>query len=181
MSLVGRPAPDFTLPSTKNLTTLAEPVRLRDYRGGWLVLFFYPLDFTFVCPTEVIAFHQRLSEFAALNAAIIGISRDSPFTHRAWIHTPRAQNGLGGALGYPLASDLTLQVCRNYGVLIEQEGIALRGLFLIDPEGTVQYEVVHNLNIGRNIDEILRVLQALQSGGLCPIDWQPGQQPLAPS
>ncbi|MCS6927662.1 MAG: peroxiredoxin, partial [Candidatus Binatia bacterium] len=150
MSLVGLSAPDFALPSTKNLATLAEPVRLGDYRGRWLVLFFYPLDFTFVCPTEVIAFHERFSEFTVLNAAIVGVSRDSPFTHRAWITTPRAQNGLGGTLRYPLASDLTLQVCRSYGVLIKQEGIALRGLFLIDPEGVVQYEVVHNLNVGRN-------------------------------
>lgn len=175
MSLVGKAAPDFNLPSTKNLETLEENVKLSDYKGKWLVFFFYPMDFTFVCPTEVTAFNTRLQDFKDIDAEIIGVSTDSKFTHKAWIETPSDKNGLGG-LQYPLAADQTLEVSRNYGVLIEDEGVALRGLFVIDPDGVVQYEVIHNLNIGRNPDEVLRVLQGLQTGGRCAASWRPGQK-----
>lgn len=177
MPLVGRPAPDFDMVSTKNMETLSERVRLADYKGKWLVLFFYPLDFTFVCPTEIIAMNDRLQEFKDLDAEVLGVSTDSVHSHKAWINTPKDQNGLGG-LNYPLASDFTKTVARNYDVLIEEEGTALRGLFIIDPEGTLSYQVVHDLNIGRSVDETLRVLEALQSGGLCPANWKPGQATL---
>ncbi len=174
MLQVGQPAPSFDMASTKDLTTLKERVKLEDYRGTWLVLFFYPLDFTFVCPTEVTGFSDRLEEFHALNAEVVAVSTDSVFSHKAWIETPREKNGVAD-LKYPLASDITKEVSRSYGVLIESEGIALRGLFIIDPEGILQYQVVHSLNIGRNVDEALRVLQALQAGGRCPVNWKPGQ------
>jgi peroxiredoxin (alkyl hydroperoxide reductase subunit C) len=160
--------------STKDLSTLKERVKLSDYRGKWLVLFFYPLDFTFVCPTEVTGFSDRIQEFKDLNAEVIAVSTDSVYSHKAWIETPREKNGVSG-LHYPLGSDITKSVSRNYGVLIEDAGIALRGLFIIDPEGLLQYQVVHSLNIGRNVDEALRVLQGLQSGGRCPVGWKPGQ------
>lgn len=173
MLQVGQKAPDFDMPSTKNLSTLAENVKLSDYKGKWLVLFFYPLDFTFVCPTEVTGFSDRLSEFHDLGAEVIAVSTDSVYSHRAWVETPREKNGVAD-LKYPLGSDITKQVARDYGVLIENKGIALRGLFIIDPEGILQYQVVHSLNIGRNVDEALRVLQGLQSGGRCPINWKPG-------
>ncbi|MBX7219563.1 MAG: peroxiredoxin [Blastocatellia bacterium] len=174
MLQVGQKAPDFNMASTKDLNTLAENVKLSDYAGKWLVLFFYPLDFTFVCPTEVTGFSDRLSEFHDLGAEVVAVSTDSVYSHRAWIETPREKNGVSG-LKYPLASDITKSVCREYGVLLEDKGIALRGLFIIDPEGVLQYQVVHSLNIGRNVDEALRVLQGLQSGGRCPIGWKPGQ------
>lgn len=177
LRLVGLPAPDFEMESTKNLETLDEKVKLSDYRGKWLVLFFYPLDFTFVCPTEITALSDRYEEFEELNADILGVSTDSKYSHRAWINTPREENGLG-PIKYPLASDTTHKVSRDYGVLVEDEGVALRGLFIIDPEGIVRYQVVHDENIGRSVDETLRVLQALQTGGLCPSDWKPGQKTL---
>jgi peroxiredoxin (alkyl hydroperoxide reductase subunit C) len=161
--------------STKDLTTLKERVKLEDYRGKWLVLLFYPLDFTFVCPTEVTGFSDRLEEFQALNAEVLAVSTDSVYSHKAWLETPREKNGVAGTK-YPLASDITKEVSRNYGVLLENDGIALRGLFIIDPEGVLQYQVVHSLNIGRSVDEALRVLQALQSGGRCPANWKPGQE-----
>jgi len=175
MLQVGQPAPSFDMASTKDPETLKERVKLEDYRGKWLVLFFYPLDFTFVCPTEVTGFSDRLEEFHALNADVLGVSTDSVYSHKAWLETPREKNGVAGTK-YPLASDITKAVSRSYGVLIENEGIALRGLFIIDPEGILQYQVVHSLNIGRNVDEVLRVLQALQSGGRCPVNWKPGQK-----
>lgn len=177
MAKVGEPAPDFTMKTTENLETLDTTASLSDYQGKWLVMFFYPLDFTFVCPTEITALSDRYEDFQNLGAEVLGVSVDSVYSHRAWINTPRAQNGIAG-LKYPLASDITKEVAHDYGVLVEEEGIALRGLFIIDPEGILQYAVVHNLNIGRSVDETLRVLEALQTGGLCPSDWQPGQETL---
>jgi peroxiredoxin (alkyl hydroperoxide reductase subunit C) len=174
MRLVGKKAPEFKMATTKDLDKLNHVASLEDYKGKWLVFFFYPLDFTFVCPTEITAFNDRYEEFRDLNCEILGVSTDSVYSHRAWIRTPREENGLG-ELKFPLASDITKEVSRNYGVLIEDEGIALRGLFIIDPEGVIRYQVVHHNNIGRNVDETLRVLEALQSGGLCPANWRPGQ------
>lgn len=174
---VGQKAPDFSMPTTKNMDTLEHVARLADYQGKWLVLFFYPLDFTFVCPTEIRGFNSKLSEFSSNGAEILGVSTDSVYSHRAWIKTPVNDGGLGG-LNYPLASDITKQVSRDYGVLVEDQGIALRGLFIIDPEGVLRYQVVTDLNVGRSVDETLRVLQALQTGGLCPIDWHPGERTL---
>ena len=172
---VGQPAPDFEMPSTKNLEKLDEPVRLSDYRGKWAVLLFYPLDFTFVCPTELTTFSDKYADFEAVGAEVIGVSTDSVYSHRAWLQTPRERGGVEG-LKYPLASDITKQVSRDYGVLIEDRGVALRGLFVIDPEGTLRYAVVHDLNVGRSAEETLRVIQALQTGGLCQAEWRPGQQ-----
>ena len=121
------------------------------------------------------AFSDRIKEFADLNAEVLGVSLDTVFVHKAWIQTPRDKNGVGD-IKYPLASDSTQQVARDYGVLIEAEGLAARGLFIIDPNGMLQYHVVHALNIGRSVDEVLRVLEALQAGGLCPADWRPGKK-----
>ena len=174
---VGQPAPDFNMASTKDMKTLAENVKLSDYKGKWLILMFYPLDFTFVCPTELTAFSDRIDELNGVGAEIIGISTDSVHSHRAWLLTPIEKNGVEG-LKYPLAADITGDVSRKYGVFIEGEGIALRGLFVIDPEGILRYQVVHDLNIGRSVDETLRVLQGLQTGGLCSADWTSGQENL---
>jgi peroxiredoxin (alkyl hydroperoxide reductase subunit C) len=171
---VGKPAPDFNLPSTKNLETLKENVKLSDYKGKWLILMFYPLDFTFVCPTELTAFSDRLDEINGVGAEVIGISTDSVHSHRAWIKTPRDQNGIEG-LRYPLASDVAGRLAAKYNILVEEANIALRGLFIINPDGVLQYSVVHDLNIGRSVDETLRVLQGLQTGGLCAANWTPGQ------
>lgn len=174
---IGQPAPDFNLASTKNMETLAENVKLSDFNGKWLILMFYPLDFTFVCPTELTAFSDRLEEFEGIGAEIVGVSTDSVHSHRAWIKTPREQNGVAD-LQYPLAADTGGRLARQFGILIEDEGIALRGSFVIDPEGILRYSVVHDLNIGRSVDEMLRVVQALQTGGLCAAEWQPGQENL---
>lgn len=174
---VGQSAPDFDMASTKNIETLGENVKLSDYAGKWLVLLFYPLDFTFVCPTELTAFSDRYEDFEGIGADVIGVSTDSAFSHRAWINTPRDKGGVEG-LKYPLAADITGEVSKKYGVLIEDKGIALRGLFIIDPEGVLRYEVVHDLNIGRSVEETLRVIQALQTGGLCQAEWKPGQKTL---
>ncbi|QQS40763.1 MAG: peroxiredoxin [Acidobacteriota bacterium] len=174
LAKVGKPAPDFDLPSTKNLETLKENVKLSDYKGKWLILMFYPLDFTALCPTEVTAFSDRLEEFKGIGAEVLAVSTDSVYSHRAWINTSRDQNGVEG-LNYPLASDAGGRLARKYNILIEEANIALRGLFVINPEGILQYSVVHAINIGRSVDETLRVLQALQSGGMCGADWKPGE------
>jgi peroxiredoxin 2/4 len=174
---VGEPAPDFEMPSTKNIEKLNEPVKLSDYRGKWVLLLFYPLDFTFVCPTELTAFSDRYDEFEGINAEVIGVSTDSVFSHRAWLNTARDKGGVEG-LKYPLASDITKKISDDYGVLIQDRGIALRGLFVIDPEGILRYKVVHDLNIGRSVEETLRVVQALQTGGMCQAEWRPGQETL---
>jgi peroxiredoxin (alkyl hydroperoxide reductase subunit C) len=172
---VGQAAPDFDMPSTKNIEKLNENVKLSDHKGQWVVLLFYPLDFTFVCPTELTTFSDRYEDFQGIGAEVIGVSTDSVHSHRAWLKTPRDKGGVEG-LKYPLASDITKQVARNYGVLIEDKGVALRGLFVIDPEGTLRYAVIHDLNVGRSADETLRVIQALQTGGLCQAEWRPGQE-----
>ena len=176
-AMVGQPAPDFNMASTKNIEKLNENVKLSDYRGKWLVVLFYPLDFTFVCPTELTAFSDRYEDFEGIGADIIGVSTDSAFSHRAWLNTPRDKGGVQG-LKYPLAADSTKTASNDYGVLIAERGIALRGLFVIDPEGVLRYKVVHDLNIGRSVEETLRVIQALQTGGLCQAEWKPGQETL---
>lgn len=176
---VGRPAPPFAAPiyDPCDPARLGQTIRLEDYAGKWLVFFWYPLDFSYVCPTEITALSDRRDEFLELGCDVLGASTDSVYSHRAWGQTPRGANGIEG-LAFPLLSDRTHQIARNYGVLIEDEGVALRGLFLIDPDGVLQYAVVHNLNIGRSVDETLRVLQALQTGGRCGSDWKPGQKTL---
>ncbi len=175
--LVGLPAPDFTMETALGNGKDFGKVSLSDYRGKWLVLFFYPADFTFVCPTEIIALSDSYEDFKDLDADVLAVSTDSIHSHRAWINTPRDQNGLGG-LNYPIAADFLKTVARDYGVLDEEKGVAFRGLFIIDPEGILRYQVVTDLNIGRSVDETLRVLQALQSGGLCAANWRPGDKHL---
>jgi len=175
--LVGRKAPDFIMETALGNGKEFANASLSDYRGKWLVLFFYPLDFTFVCPTEITALSLATQEFNKLNAQILGVSTDSKHSHRAWMNTPINDGGLG-LINFPLAQDLTHTVSKNYGVLIEEEGIALRGLFIINPEGELKYEVVNHNDIGRSVEETLRVLQALQSGGLCAMNWKPGDKNL---
>ncbi|HIW32772.1 MAG TPA: peroxiredoxin [Candidatus Paenibacillus intestinavium] len=172
--LVGRQAPNFTMETALGDGSDFGTASLSDYKGKWLVFFFYPLDFTFVCPTEITALSLAYDQFKALNTEVLGVSIDSKHTHKAWITTPVESNGLG-QLNFPLASDITKSVAADYGVLIEEDGIALRGLFIIDPEGEIKYQVVNHNDVGRSVEETLRVLQALQSGGLCPINWKPGQ------
>jgi peroxiredoxin (alkyl hydroperoxide reductase subunit C) len=178
---VGQSAPDFTAPAAFPGEAANSPrltVSLADYEGRWLVFFWYPLDFTFVCPTEITALSDRLDEFADLDTDILGASTDSVYSHRVWMQMPRDRQGIAD-LRFPLLSDKTGRIARDYGVLLEDEGVALRGLFIIDPEGVIQYSVTHNLNVGRSVDETLRVLEAIQSGGLCGSDWKPGQPMLA--
>jgi peroxiredoxin (alkyl hydroperoxide reductase subunit C) len=155
---VGKPAPDFRMKTTKDPNTLEHEATPEEYRGRWLVLFFYPADFTFVCPTEVLAFNAAVPRFAEHNAELLGVSTDSVFSHVAWMEFHIGQ------LDFPLASDRTHAVSRAYGVL-DDEGQSARGVFIIDPEGVVRYEVVHDDRVGRSVDEVLRVLDALQAKG----------------
>ena len=176
-AFVGRPAPDFTMASTKNIQTLEEPVKLADYAGKWLVLLFYPLDFTFVCPTELRGFSERYDAFKAEGAEVLGVSVDSVHTHRAWLKAPKETGGLG-ELRYPLASDATHQVSKDYGVYLTDKGHSLRGTFLVDPKGILRMSLVNDLDVGRSVDETLRTIQAFKTGALCPVGWQPGQPTL---
>ncbi|ASN05916.1 peroxiredoxin [Virgibacillus necropolis] len=176
--MVGKQAPRFTMDAVMPNKEFGK-VNLEENmkEDKWTVLFFYPMDFTFVCPTEITAMSDRYDEFEDLDAEVIGVSTDTIHTHKAWINTSRDDNGLGELL-YPLAADTNHVVSQDYGVLIEDEGVALRGLFIINPEGELQYQTVFHNNIGRDVDETLRVLQALQTGGLCPANWKPGQETL---
>ena len=172
---VGHPAPDFT--ATAVYDQEFKLIRLTDYIGKYVVLFFYPLDFTFVCPTEITAFSDSYSRFSEINAEILGVSVDSEYAHLAWIQTERDNGGLGD-LSYPLISDLTKSISNSYNVLTE-DGKALRGLFIIDKEGIIQYSVVNNLDFGRSIEETLRTLYAIQyvqsnPDEVCPANWRPG-------
>src|SRR5699024_7994677 len=173
--MVGKQAPRFEMEAVMpnkefGKVSLEENIK----NNKWTVLFFYPMDFTFVCPTEIIAMSERYDEFQELNAEIIGASTDTIHTHLAWINTPLEDNGIG-QLRYPLAADTNHKVSEDYGVLIEEEGVALRGLFIIDPEGEMKYQTVFHNDVGRDVNETLRALQALQTGGLCPANWKPGQ------
>jgi alkyl hydroperoxide reductase subunit AhpC len=177
---VQKEAPDFT--ATAVVNEEFKTIKLSDYRGKYVVLFFYPLDFTFVCPTEIVAFNDRLKEFHDRGAEVIGCSIDSQYSHLAWIQTPREKGGLGG-LNYPLVADLTKKISTDYGVLLEG-GIALRGTFLIDQKGMIRAITIHDLPLGRSIDETLRVLDALQffekHGEVCPADWKSGGATIKP-
>ena len=177
---VGRPAPNFTAPAAFPCEAAGSPVRtvsLADYAGRWLVFFWYPADFTTVCPTEITALSDRLDEFTDLETDVLGASTDSVHAHRVWMQMSRDRQGIAD-LRFPLLADRTGRIARDYGVLLEDEGVALRGLFVVDPDGIVQYSATHNLNVGRSVDETLRVLEALQSGGQCGSDWKPGQPAL---
>lgn len=159
-------------------------VKLTDYAGKYLILLFYPLDFTFVCPTEIIAFSDRAAEFHALGAEVLGISIDSPFTHLAWTNTPRDKGGLGH-INIPLLSDLTHQISKDYGVYLENLGHSLRGLFIIDCKGIVRQITMNDLPVGRSVDETLRLIQAFQyadsHGEVCPAGWKPGDKTIIPN
>lgn len=167
---IQRQAPGFTAEAFVNGEF--KEVSLSDYRGKWTVLFFYPLDFTFVCPTEIQGFNNSLAEFGKLNAQVLSVSVDSKFSHKAWV-----ENGLG-PISFPMLSDINHRISRDYGVLLEDKGISLRGVFLIDPEGILRSYAVNDLPVGRSVDEVIRTLQAFQSGELCPVGWKPGEKTL---
>ena len=181
-TLVTKEAPDFTAKAVMPDNSFAE-LKLSSYRGRYVVLFFYPLDFTFVCPSEIIAFDAALAKFQKKNAQVLGCSVDSHFTHLAWKNTPRKQGGIG-PIRYPLIADLNKQISRDFGVLLDA-GIALRGLFLIDKAGVVRHALINDLPIGRSVDEAIRVLDALQfheeHGDVCPANWHAGEEAMKPT
>ncbi|MBS3141160.1 peroxiredoxin [Candidatus Woesearchaeota archaeon] len=170
MIMLGKPAPKFNLEAYENGEI--KKITSEDYKGKWLVLNFYPRDFTFVCPTELKALARYEDEFKEQNAVILAASTDSVNSHKAWIESELKE------VKYPVLADTSHSLSKNYNVLIEEEGKALRGTFIIDPEGILQYSVVSNLDVGRSTDEILRVLQALQTKELCPVNWKPGDKTL---
>jgi peroxiredoxin 2/4 len=179
---VGQVAPDFT--ATAVVDQEFKTIKLSDYKGKYVVLFFYPLDFTFVCPTEITAFSDRYSEFSSINTEVLGVSVDSEFSHLAWIQTDRKTGGLGD-LTYPLVADIKKEISTAYNVLDPDAGIALRGLFLIDKDGVIQHSTINNLAFGRSVDETLRVLQAIQyvqthPDEVCPAGWKPGEKTMSP-
>jgi peroxiredoxin (alkyl hydroperoxide reductase subunit C) len=176
--LVGREAPDFTVPAVLGDGTIVEDFNLKStLQGKYGVIFFYPLDFTFVCPSELIAFDHRLAEFEQRNVQVIGISIDSHYTHNAWRNTPVNQGGIG-PVKYPLVADMTHNICKAYDVETPNGAVAYRGSFLIDRSGIVRHQVVNDLPLGRNIDEMLRMIDALQfteqHGEVCPAGWKKG-------
>ncbi|MFM9062399.1 MAG: peroxiredoxin [Pirellula sp.] len=179
--LVTKPAPDFTAEAVLKDGSFAK-ITLSQFKGKYVLLFFYPLDFTFVCPTEIIAFSERVKEFNDLGVEVIGVSVDSHFSHLAWRNVPRDQGGIG-PIQYSLVADLDKQIARNYDVLLN-DAVALRGLFLIDKEGKVRHQVVNDLPLGRSVDEALRMVQALQffekNGEVCPADWKQGKRTIKP-
>ena len=174
-ALVAKPAPEFTAQAVMPDGSFKE-IKLSDYKGKYVILFFYPLDFTFVCPTEIIAFSEKMDEFKKRNTEVLGVSIDSHFSHLAWRNTDRKQGGLGD-IQYPLVADVNKKITYDYGVMHEA-GIAFRGLFLIDKDGIVQHQLINNLPLGRNIDEALRMVDALQfhekNGEVCPANWSEG-------
>ncbi len=180
--LVTKPAPDFKANAVLKDGSFAE-LTLSQFKGKYVLLFFYPLDFTFVCPTEIISFSDRVKEFTDLNVEVIGVSVDSEFSHLAWRNLPRTQGGIG-QIDYPLVADLNKQIARDYDVLIG-DAVALRGLFLIDTAGVVRHQVVNDLPLGRSVDEALRMVQALQfvekNGEVCPADWHEGKRTIKPT
>lgn len=179
---VGQTAPDFT--ATAVVDQEFKTIKLSDYRGKYVILFFYPLDFTFVCPTEITAFSDRFDEFKAIGTEVLGVSVDSEFSHLAWIQTDRKAGGIGD-INYPLVSDIKKEVSAGYNVLDPEAGVALRGLFIIDKEGIIQHATINNLSFGRSVDETLRTLKAIQyvqshPDEVCPAGWQPGDQTMVP-
>ena len=182
MCLVTKQAPAFEAEAVMPNNNI-ETVSLSSYRGKYVVVFFYPLDFTFVCPSEILAFNRQVEDFKAKDCELLGISVDSVWTHLAWKNTPVDQGGIG-AVQFPLISDLSKSISTDYGVLLE-DGVALRGLFLVDKEGVVRHQLVNDLPLGRNVDEALRVIDALQfhetHGEVCPANWRPGDDAMKPT
>jgi len=180
-AFIGKPAPDFKAAAV--VDGEFKEVSLSDYKGKYVVLFFYPLDFTFVCPTEIIAFSDRSDEFRKIGCEILAASTDSQFSHYAWINTPRKQGGLG-EMKIPLIADTTHSISKDYGVLKEDQGIAFRGLFIIDAKGVLRQVTINDLPVGRDVDETLRLVQAFQytdkHGEVCPAGWKPGKDTIKP-
>nr|AIA21301.1 thiol-specific antioxidant protein [Pyropia kanakaensis] len=178
---VGQLAPDFS--ATAVYDQEFKTLKLSDFKNKYIILFFYPLDFTFVCPTEITAFSDKYDAFSELNTEVLGVSVDSEYSHLAWLQTDRESGGLGD-LSYPLVSDLKKEISAAYNVL-NSDGVALRGLFIIDPKGIIQYSTVNNLEFGRSVEETLRVLQAIQyvqshPDEVCPANWKPGDKTMNP-
>ncbi len=182
-TLVTKQAPDFTATAVMPDNSMKEDFKLSDYRGKYVILFFYPLDFTFVCPSEIIAFDKNLDKFKQRDCEVIGVSIDSQFSHWAWKNTPVNEGGIGN-IGYPLVADLDKKISRQYGVLLDM-GVALRGTFLIDKEGVVRHAVINDLPLGRSIDEALRMVDALkfheEHGDVCPANWHEGEDAMTPT
>ncbi|RMF11402.1 MAG: peroxiredoxin [Alphaproteobacteria bacterium] len=181
--LIGKQAPDFTAAAVMPDDSITESFTLSEYiKGSYGLVFFYPLDFTFVCPSEILAHNNRMGKFEELNTKVVAVSVDSQHTHYAWRQTPVEKGGLG-PVRFPLVADLTKQIARDYGVLIN-EAVALRGTFLIDKEGVVRHCVINDLPLGRNVDEAIRMVEALQfheeHGEVCPAGWQKGQEGMKP-
>lgn len=182
-TLVANQAPDFTATAVMADNSMKDDFKLSDFRGKYVILFFYPLDFTFVCPSEIIAFDKKLEQFKAKNCEVIGVSIDSQFSHWAWKNTPVKEGGIGN-VQYPLVADLDKKISRQYGVLLDM-GVALRGTFLIDKKGIVRHAVINDLPLGRSIDEALRMVDALifheNHGDVCPANWQEGDDAMTPT
>ncbi len=182
MSLVNRPAPDFTAQAVEKGEI--KDIRLSDYKGQSILFFFYPLDFTFVCPTELHAFSDSIAEFEKRGVKVLACSVDSVMSHAAWLKTPRAKGGIEDVV-YPIVADLTKSIARDYGVLIEEEGMALRGSFLIDKDFIVRMEQVYDKPLGRSVEETLRVIDAWlffeKNGEVCPANWKPGDETMSES
>ena len=181
-TLVTKKAPEFTATAVMEDGSFKD-ISLSDYKGKNVVLYFYPLDFTFVCPSEILAFNKRVAEFKEKNTQLIGVSIDSQFSHFAWRNTEIDKGGIG-QIDYPLVADVTKNIARDYGVLFN-ESVALRGLFLIDKEGMVRHSTINDLPLGRNVDEALRVVDALQfheeHGEVCPANWKKGEEGMKPT
>lgn len=183
-TLIGQKAPAFTAPAVLPNNSIKDDFSLETLQGKYVVLFFYPLDFTFVCPTEIIEFNKKLSEFKERGVEVVGVSVDSQYSHLAWKNTPVDKGGIGD-IQYPLVADLTKEISRSYGVLLEEAGVALRATFLIDKTGTVKHAVVNDLGLGRNIDEAIRMVDALihheKYGEVCPANWSKGEEAMKPT
>ncbi len=181
--LVGKQAPDFKANAAVG-GKIVKDFSLSHFRGKYVLLFFYPLNFTFVCPTELHAFNEKLEEFEKRNAQVIGCSVDSCYSHLAWLNTPKSKGGIQG-VNYPIVSDINKTISTDYDVLVADQGISYRGLFLIDKEGTVRHQIVNDLPIGRSVDEALRTLDALiyheKHGEVCPANWQAGKSSMKPT
>jgi peroxiredoxin (alkyl hydroperoxide reductase subunit C) len=181
--LVTKKAPEFVATAVHSDGKIEEKFTLESLRGRYNLLLFYPLDFTFVCPTEILAFDKKVDEFESRDCSVVGISVDSPYTHAAWRRTAVTEGGIG-EIRFPLVSDMTREIARAYGVLFQEE-VALRGLFLIDREGIVRHAVVNDLPLGRSVDEALRMLDALrfhdEHGEVCPANWKKGKEGMKPT
>lgn len=181
--LVGKKAPEFTAKAVVN-GRIVDNFSLNQFRGKYVVFFFYPLNFTFVCPTELHAFEEKYQEFESRNAQVIGCSIDSHYSHYAWINTPKNKGGIQG-IHFPIISDINKSIASDYDVLVENEGVAYRGLFLIDKEGIVRHQVINDLPLGRSVEEAIRILDALiyfeTFGEVCPANWQKGKKTFKPN